>query len=115
MTTSTRKGISVRYTRAIIINRKGAPLFKLEPWESNGAPRAVYTDEDFTSEDAVSAPGSLANTPKDQIFVSEVQQDMSGPHVKLIAPLRDAAQSATREERAPADAAATMPDLERHR
>ena len=82
------------YSALIIINRKGAPLFKLEPWESNGAPRAVYTDEDFTSEDAVSESGAFV-TPKDHIFVSEVQQDMSGPHVKLIAPLRDAENNVT--------------------
>ena len=82
------------YSALIIINRKGAPLFKLEPNERNGAPIAYYTDQDFTSEDAVSAPGAFA-APKDQIFVSEVQQDMSGPHVKLIAPLSDAANNVT--------------------
>ncbi|HEX2491454.1 MAG TPA: HAMP domain-containing sensor histidine kinase [Blastocatellia bacterium] len=82
------------YSALIIIDRKGKPLFKLDPWESNGAPRAVYTDEDFTSEDVVSVPGSFA-VPKDQIFVSEVQQDMSGPHVKLIAPLSDVANNVT--------------------
>ncbi|HEY9436664.1 MAG TPA: hypothetical protein VI260_34845, partial [Blastocatellia bacterium] len=82
------------YSALIIIDRKGRPLFKLDPWESNGAPRAVYTDEDFTSEDVVSVPGSFA-VPKDQIFVSEVQQDMSGPHVKLIAPLSDVANNVT--------------------
>lgn len=82
------------YSALIIIDRKGRPLFKLDPWESNGATRAVYTEEDFTSEDAVSAPAAFA-APKDQIFVSEVQQDMSGPHVKLIAPLRDAENNVT--------------------
>jgi len=82
------------YSALIIINRRGAPLFKLEPGEIHGAPRALYTDQDFTSEDIVSAPEAF--TPAtDQIFVSEVQQDVSGPHVKLIAPLRDAANNVT--------------------
>ena len=82
------------YSTLIIINRRGQPLFKLESAERNGALRAFYTDEDFTSEDVVSAPGAFF-APMDQIFVSEVQQDMSGPHVKLIAPLRDAANNVT--------------------
>ena len=82
------------YSALIIINRKGAPLFKLEPSERNGAPMAYYDDNDFTSEDVVSAPEAFA-TAKDQIFVSEVQQDMGGPHVKLIASLRDAANNVT--------------------
>src|SRR5262245_5615784 len=82
------------YSALIIINRKGAPLFKLEPSERRGAPMAYYDDNDFTSEDVVSAPEAFA-TAKDQIFVSEVQQDMGGPHVKLIASLRDAASNVT--------------------
>ena len=82
------------YSALIIINRKGAPLFKLEPSERHGAPMAYYDDKDFTSEDIVSAPEAFA-TAKDQIFVSEVQQDMGGPHVKLIASLRDAASNVT--------------------
>src|SRR5215470_2917 len=82
------------YSALIIINRRGAPLFKLEPAEQRGAPVAYYTDQDFTSEDIVSAPEAFA-TATDQIFVSEVQQDMSGPHVKLIAPLHDAANNVT--------------------
>jgi signal transduction histidine kinase len=83
------------YSALIIINRKGAPLYKLEPKEVNEVPRgALYSDDDFTSEDVVSAPEAFV-AAKDQIFVSEVQQDMSGPHVKLIAPLRDAANNVT--------------------
>jgi len=82
------------YSALIIINRKGAPLFKLEPSERRGAPIAYYDDEDFTNEDIVSAPEAFV-TARDQIFVSEVQQDMGGPHVKLIASLRDAANNVT--------------------
>src|SRR5882672_5175712 len=82
------------YSALIIINRRGAPLYKLEPGELYGVTRAFYTDADFTSEDVVSAPEAFAPAT-DQIFVSEVQQDTSGPHVKLISPLRDAANNVT--------------------
>lgn len=82
------------YSALIIINRRGAPLFKLEAGQVKGLPKAIYTDVDFTNEDVVSAPEAFA-TATDQIFVSEVQQDTSGPHVKLIAPLRDAANNVT--------------------
>jgi signal transduction histidine kinase len=84
---------SKEYSALIIINRRGAPLYKLEPGELYGVTRAFYTDGDFTSEDAVSAPKEAFAPATDQIFVSEVQQDTSGPHVKLIAPLRDAANN----------------------
>ncbi len=82
------------YSALIIINRRGKPLFKLEPGERRGAPMAYYTDVDFTSEDVVSGREAFAPAT-DQIFVSEVQQDMNGPHVKLIATLRDAANNVT--------------------
>src|SRR5512145_257240 len=76
------------YSALLLINRRGAPLFKLEPAEVNSSPRAYPTDAGFTSEDVVRSPEAFA-TASDKIFVSEIQQDKSGPHVKLIAPLRD--------------------------
>jgi signal transduction histidine kinase len=82
------------YSALIIINRRGSPLFKLENGVVKGMPRATYTDTDFTNEDVVSAPEAFAPA-KDQIFVSEIQQDTSGPHVKLIAPLRDPMNNVT--------------------
>ncbi|HEU0183739.1 MAG TPA: hypothetical protein VFS27_00380, partial [Blastocatellia bacterium] len=82
------------YSALIIINRRGTPLFKLEPEERNGLPKAYYEEVNFTNEDVVSAPQAF-NVANDQIFVSEVQQDTSGPHIKLIAPLRDAANNVT--------------------
>src|SRR5262249_60217753 len=73
------------YSALIIINRRGSPLYKLEPEELRGAPSAFYTDteQEFTSEDIVSAPEAFA-TAKDQIFVSEVQQVIVGPQLQLI-------------------------------
>jgi signal transduction histidine kinase len=82
------------YSALIIINRRGAPLFKLEPGKQRGVPVAYYTDMGFTNEDNVSEPLAFG-TATDQVFFSEVQQDTSGPHVKLIAPLRDAANNVT--------------------
>jgi signal transduction histidine kinase len=83
------------YSALIIINRRGAPLFKLEPGKTQkGVPVAYYTDAGFTNEDNVSEPLAFG-TATDQVFFSEVQQDTSGPHVKLIAPLRDAANNVT--------------------
>jgi signal transduction histidine kinase len=82
------------YSALIIINRRGAPLLKLEPGEIDGSPRGLSTTEDFASEDVIKAPKAF-DPATDQIFVSEVQQDTSGPHVKLIAPLSDAANNVT--------------------
>ncbi|MGE0128361.1 MAG: ATP-binding protein [Blastocatellales bacterium] len=82
------------YSALIGINRQGAPLFKLEPREINGGIRSFYSDRDFSSEDIVRAPEAFA-AATDQIYVTEVQQDSSGAHVKLIAPLRDAANNVT--------------------
>jgi len=82
------------YSALIAINPLGAPLFKFEPTKINGAPRAIYY-QDVRGEERISAPPDAFNTATDNIFVSEVQQDGSGPHVKLFAPLRDAANNVT--------------------
>jgi signal transduction histidine kinase len=82
------------YSGLIIINRRGLPLFKIETEEQNAVPRAFYAEDGFTSEDVVKAPDAF-NIASDRIFVSEIQQDTSGPHVKLIAPLRDSANNVT--------------------
>src|SRR5215475_7861709 len=82
------------YSALIIINRRGSPLFKIETEEQDAVPRAFYAEDGFTSEDVIKAPEAFA-TASDQIFVSEIQQDTSGPHVKLIAPLRDSANNVT--------------------
>src|SRR5215510_4474128 len=80
------------YSALIAINPQSAPLFKFAPIKVNCAPRAAYF-RDVADEEAVSAPPDAFNTATDNIFVSEVQQDGSGPHVKLFAPLRDAANN----------------------
>src|SRR5215475_13081126 len=82
------------YSALIIINRRGSPLFKIETEEQDAVPRAFYAEDGFTSEDVVKAPEAF-NIASDRIFVSEIQQDTSGPHVKLIAPLRDSANNVT--------------------
>ncbi len=82
------------YSALIGINRQGAPLFKIEPRESDGVIQPFISDKNFSSEDIVRAPEAFA-AATDQIYVTEVQQDSSGAHVKLIAPLRDAANNVT--------------------
>ncbi len=82
------------YSALIGINRQGAPLFKIEALSADGVIKPYYSDKDFSSEDIVRAPEAFT-AATDQIFVSEIQQDTSGLHVKLIAPLRDASNNVT--------------------
>ena len=82
------------YSALIAINRLGAPHFKIEPTEENGVIKPFYSYKGFPNEDNILAPEAFT-AATDQIFVSEVQQDSGGPHVKLIAPLRDAANNVT--------------------
>ncbi len=82
------------YSSLVGINRQGAPLFKIEALPADGVIKAFYWDRDFSSEDIVRAPEAFT-AATDQIFVSEIQQDTSGLHVKLIAPLRDASNNVT--------------------
>ncbi len=82
------------YSALIGINRQGAPLFKIDARPVNGGIRAFYQDRDFSSEDVVRAPEAYARAT-DAIFASEIQEDSSGPHVKLIAPLRDNTNNVT--------------------
>jgi signal transduction histidine kinase len=82
------------YSTLIGINRQGAPLFKIEALPADGVIKPFYADRDFSSEDIVRAPEAFT-AATDQIFVSEIQQDTSGLHVKLIAPLRDASNNVT--------------------
>jgi signal transduction histidine kinase len=76
------------YSALVGINRQGAPLFKINTKAApNSLVRAFYFDGGFSSEDIAGIPETFA----DAVFVSEIQQDPSGPHVKLIAPLKDEA------------------------
>jgi signal transduction histidine kinase len=82
------------YSALVGINRQGVPLFKIEPRELDGVPQPFYSDKNFSNEDIVRAPEAFT-AATDAIFISEVQHDSSGAHVKLIAPLRDAANNVT--------------------
>jgi signal transduction histidine kinase len=82
------------YSTLVGINRQGAPLFKIEALPADGVVKPFYWDRDFSSEDIVRAPEAFT-AATDQIFVSEIQQDTSGLHIKLIAPLRDASNNVT--------------------
>jgi signal transduction histidine kinase len=83
-----------QYSALIAINRQGAPLFKIEALPADGQIKPYYSFRDFSSEDIVRAPEAFT-TATDGIFVSDIQEDSSGAHVKLIAPLRDSANNVT--------------------
>jgi signal transduction histidine kinase len=81
-----------RYAALLGINRQGAPLFKIGPQTYPGGVVKPYIQErDFSSEDIVRAPETIA----EPVFVSDFQMDAEGLHVKLIAPLKDDAGAVT--------------------
>src|SRR5262245_24950449 len=82
------------YSALFAVNRQGVPLFKIEPGLQDGVIKPFYSDTGFTPEESIRAPEAFT-AAKDQIFVSEVQRDGSESHVKLIAPVRDAANNVT--------------------
>ena len=84
------------YSALLIINRQGAPIFKVETQTMpGGIVKPFYLDKGFSSDDLIGAPETIANLAADAVFVSEVLQDQSGPHLRLIAPLRDDTGAAT--------------------
>src|SRR5215813_1997211 len=84
------------YSALTAVNRQGVPLFKIEPLEVDGVTLPVYSDKGFTAEETIRAPETEAFTAAtDKIYVSEIHRDGSDPHVKLITPLRDAANNVT--------------------
>ncbi|MCI0391041.1 MAG: ATP-binding protein [Acidobacteria bacterium] len=82
------------YSALSVINRQGIPLFKIEPTELDGVIKPLYSDGGFTEDETIRAREAFT-AATDQIFVSEIQPGGSGPHVKLIAPLRDEANNVT--------------------
>ncbi|MDX2031339.1 MAG: sensor histidine kinase [Blastocatellia bacterium] len=84
------------YSALLIIDRQGAPTFKVEPQpQPGGIIKPFYLEKGFSSDDLIGAPETIANLAADAVFVSEMQQDQTGPHLRLIAPLRDDAGNAT--------------------
>lgn len=84
------------YSALLVINRQGAPLFKLETHSAaGGIAKVFYIEREFSNEDIVRAPEALNDKSSDAVFTSEIQQDSSGPHVKLIAPLRNTVGTVT--------------------
>lgn len=78
-----------QYSALVGVNRQGAPLFKIEARPTpNGVIRPFYQGGSFTEEDALRQAGELISGNPGAAVLSEIQQDSSGPHVKIIAPLR---------------------------
>lgn len=83
------------YSALLLIDRQGAPTFKVEPQlQPGGIIKPFYLEKGFSSDDLIGAPETIANLATDAVFVSEIQQDQTGPHLRLIAPLRDDAGNA---------------------
>ena len=81
------------YAAMVGINRQGAPLFKIGLRTFPGGIIKPYIlERDFSSEDIVRAPETIAES----VFVSDLQVvDSEGPHIKLIAPLKENGDNAT--------------------
>ncbi len=85
-----------RYSALIGLNRQGAPVFKIEPRQgADGIIRPFLVERNFSNEDIIRPPEVLTTTSPDSAFISEIQQDSSGPHVKIIATLRDEGNNPT--------------------
>ncbi len=85
-----------RYSAIMAVNREGAPLFKIEARpDADGLIQAFIQDRGFSGEDFLHNPEVITTTKPNSVFVSEIQQDSSGPHVKIVAPLRDEAGNST--------------------
>ncbi|MGH9846168.1 MAG: sensor histidine kinase [Blastocatellia bacterium] len=81
-----------QYAALVGINRQGAPLFKIGIRTfAGGINKPSFVDQDFSSEDIVRAPETISES----VFVSDFQVDAEGPHLKLIAPLKDDSGAAT--------------------
>jgi signal transduction histidine kinase len=85
-------GNQQHYSALLCLGPQGNPLFKVEPRaDENGVIRPFQTKE-FLPEDTVSQNELPATS--DSLIVSEIEQDgVSGPYVKIIAPLVDDAKN----------------------
>ncbi|HEX9001548.1 MAG TPA: HAMP domain-containing sensor histidine kinase [Blastocatellia bacterium] len=83
------------YSTLLGVNRQGTPLFKIDVRPVNGILQPFLKDRDFSGEDIVRMPDGFADAASDAVFVTEIQQDSSGPYLHLIAPLRDDANRIT--------------------
>ncbi len=84
--------LTYHYTAIIWVNRSGLPIFRIESGqEPDGAIRAYFKNKDFAGEDALQDTELLSSAAPDTVLVSELITDADGPHVRLIAPLRDPA------------------------
>jgi signal transduction histidine kinase len=79
------------FSALLVVDKQGAPLFKLEPREGdNGIIRPYQYLKDFSPDDKIE--GSDLPLTSDSLNVSEIIQ-AGGPHFKIIAPLIDDANN----------------------
>lgn len=85
-------GNQQNYSALLCNNREGAPLFKLEPGQDPITVIRPYEARAFAPGDSLGSKEIPANS--DSLIVSEIEQDgVSGPYIKIIAPLLDEANN----------------------
>jgi signal transduction histidine kinase len=85
-----------KYSALIGVNRQGNPLFKIETQpDLNGLLKPLITERDFSSDDIVTMPSGFTEAASDLVFASDIQQDVNGAYLQLIAPLRDDSKNIT--------------------
>ncbi|MBO0800031.1 MAG: cache domain-containing protein, partial [Blastocatellia bacterium] len=76
------------YSALLCNNLEGVPLFKLEPGTDTSTVIRPYEAKAFAPGDSLSPKEIPANG--DSLIVSEIEQDgVTGPYIKIIAPLLD--------------------------
>jgi signal transduction histidine kinase len=79
-----------KYSSLTGLNAEGEPIFKF--YAKRIPDRGIIPfilDRNFSADDLVRPLNVISTTKQGSVYTSEIEQDSSGPHVKLIAPLRD--------------------------
>jgi len=79
-----------RYSSLTGLNREGKPIFKIEAKPVPGRGIVPFIrDRNFSDDDFLRPADIISTTVRGSVYTSEIEQDASGPHVKIIAPLRE--------------------------
>jgi signal transduction histidine kinase len=81
-----------RYSSLTGRDREGNPIFKIEAKPVPGRGILPFIrDRNFSGDDLLRPDNVIRTIKPDTVYTSEIELDKSGPHVKIIAPLRDEA------------------------
>jgi len=79
-----------RYSSLTCLDREGKPIFKIDARTVPGRGIIPFIRDRNFSEDDLNRPVDVIHTIEaGNVYTSEIELDNSGPHVKIIAPLRD--------------------------